>query len=168
MTQQVISPSPQDVEAILNGKGGYAPLELGGQVVRRSKRVFKGVYDFDVQGGAVGAVNLYDPMLGENAPLILPPGFVISNVLIDVLTALTSGGAATVALTSGVAAGDLKAAAGFAGYTGILAGIPVSAATAVKVPASTVVPGSVAQAVIAVAALTAGKFNVHIEGFLSD
>lgn len=168
MTQQVISPSPQEVESLFDSKSGFVPAQLGGQLVRRSKRVFKGVYDFSVQGGAVGAHNLYDPMLGENAPLILPPSFIISNVSIDTLTALTSGGAATVALTSGVGAGDLKAAAGFAGYVGVIAGIPVSAATSVKVPAATVEPGVVAQMVIAVAALTAGKFNVHIEGFLSD
>ena len=161
-------PTPQGAEFILNQKGGYRPLNLGAQIVRRSKRVFKGVYDFSVQGGAVGAVNLYDPTLGKSQPLILPPSFVISNVLIDVLTAPTSGGAATIALTSGVGAGDLKAAAGFAGYTGILAGVPVSAATAVKVPAATASPGLIAQLVIAAAALTGGKINVHIEGFLSD
>jgi len=163
---------PQSAEFRLNhGDDKYAPMKTGSQIVRRSKRVFKGVFDFAVQGGAIGSVALYDPVYGKAVPLNLPANFIITNVLIDVVTALASGGSATVALTSGQNAADLLAATGFgsAPFSGsIAAGIPVSAATAIKIPATQAEPGSQVSAVIATAALTAGQFNVHIEGFLSD
>lgn len=167
-----INNEPKGVEFKLNhGDMFFGPLRMGGQVVRRSKRVFKGVYDFAVQGGAIGTIALYDPVYGKNIPLNLPASFIISNVLIDGVIALTSGGSATVALTSGQNAADLLAATAYssAPFSGsIAAGIPVSAATAIKVPATQAAPGSAVSAVVAVAALTAGQFIVHIEGFLSD
>ena len=170
---------PINAETRLNrGDWNYAPGKNGSQIVRRSKRVYKGVYNFAVSGGAVGTIALMDPVFaapftgtGGNVPLYLPANFIISNVLIDVITALTSGGSATVALTSGQNAADLLAATGYgsAPFTGtIAAGIPVSAATAIKIPSTQAAPGSAVSMVIATAALTAGAFNVHIEGFLSD
>lgn len=162
----------QSVEFALNrGDVHYRPHRLGVQVIRRSKRVFKGCYDFAIQGGAIGSIALYDPGYGKAQPLNLPSNFIISNVLIDGITALTSGGSATVALTSGQTAADLLTATAYssAPFSGsMLAGIPVSAATAIKVPATQAAPGSAVAMVIAVAALTGGQFNVHIEGFLSD
>lgn len=149
----------------------YVPIKLGAQITRRSKRVFKGVYDFATQGGAATTINLYDPVFGKAQALNLPANFIITNVLIDVTTALASGGSATVALTSGQGAGDLLSATAYssAPFSGsIAAGTPVSAATAIKIPATQAAPGSTVSAVVAVAALTAGQFIVHIEGFLSD
>jgi hypothetical protein len=177
---QLPSPiSPQEVEFMLNnGDLRHAPLQLGGQVVRRSKRVFKGVWDFAVQGGAVGAVPLYDPMLSPpistspykppNEPLVLPPNFIVSKVMLDVLTAPTSGGAATIAL--GVLTGvDALAATAYGSVTGLVDGIPNgAAANAIKVPGNHALPGVQPQLTIAAAALTAGKINVHFEGYLSD
>lgn len=165
-----VNDKPQNVEFKLNhGDVHDVPLKLGSQIVRRSKRIFKGVYDFAVQGGAIGTLNLYDPIHGKTVPLALPAAFIITKVMIDCLITATSGGSATVALGSGQATGDLKAAAAFGGYTGIIDGIPNgAAANAIKVPATQANPGSVATLTIAVAALTAGKFNVHIEGYLSD
>lgn len=175
--------SPQQVEKALNlGDIKHAPLKLGGQVVRRSVRVFKGVYDFSLQGGAIGTLSLLDamqiyplsqPILLGNArtfpSLYLPPGFIVLNCLIDVITAPTSGGSATLALSTGVTAADLKAATAISSYTGLLAAIPVNtAATAVKVPLTTAQPGSIATIAIATAALTGGKINVHLEGYLGD
>lgn len=163
---------PQNTEFRLNhGDTNFVPMKLGSQVVRRSKRVFKGSYDFAVQGGATGTIPLYDAVLGKVVPLVLPANFIITNVLIDGITALTSGGSATVALTSGQTAADLLAATAYnsAPFSGsIAAGVPVSAATAIKIPATQAAPGSQVSAVVATAALTAGQFNVHIEGFLSD
>lgn len=176
--------SPQDVEFKLNhGDVKHAPLQLGGQVVRRSKRIFKGVYDFSVQGGAIGSVALYDPMVGgvnpappvaggPSQPLVLPPNFIVSKVFIDVLVAAAGGAGATVALSSqasGGSASDLLAATAFASITGLVDGKPDgTAAHAVKVPSNQSLPGCIPTVDIAVAALTAGKFNVHMEGYLSD
>jgi hypothetical protein len=175
--------SPQQVEKALNlGDVRHVPLRLGGQVVRRSVRVFKGTYDFSLQGGAIGTISLLDAMqtyplsqptlLGNSRTfpvLYLPPGFIVLNALIDVITAPTSGGSPTIAISTGVNAGDIKAATAYGSYTGLVAGIPVNtAATAVKVPLTTAQPGSIATIAIATAALTAGKFNVHLEGYLGD
>lgn len=163
---------PQSAEFKLNhGAHDHAPLKTGSQIVRRSKRVYKGIYDFAIQGGAIGSHALYDPVFGKLIPLDLPANFVIVNVVIDCMTALASGGAATVALTSGQVAADLLAATAYtaAPLNGtIAAGVPVSAATAIKIPALQADPGSQVSMVIAAAALTAGQFAVHIEGFLSD
>ena len=63
-------------------------------------------YDFSEHGGAIGTIYLaHDP---------LPKGAVITNSYLDVLTALTSGGAATVAVQA-EAAGDIQAAAAVSG-----------------------------------------------------
>lgn len=173
---------PQQVEKALNlGDLRHAPIKLGGQIVRRSVRVFKGTWDFSLQGGAIGTINLLDAMqvyplsqptlLGSRTfpALYLPPGFIVLNCLIDVITALTGGGSPTIALSTGVNAADLKAATAMATYTGLLAGIPINtAATAVKVPLTTAQPGSIATMTIAANALTAGKFNVHLEGYIGD
>lgn len=171
---------PQDVERRLNlGDIHYAPLVLGSQVVRRSKRILKCLYDFSVQGGAIGAIKLIDPVLvsGSKPVLlgvqaqqlaILPPSAIVVRALIDVITAPLSGGSATVSVGTGVGAADLLAATAKASFTGLLDGIPVNtAATSIKVSAATVA-GVSPSMTIAVAALTAGKFNVHIEYYLSD
>jgi len=60
-------------------------------------------YDFAVDGGAVGNINL----LGSAG---IPSGAVAIEAFVDVTTALTSGGAATAALSL-EAAGDLLAGA---------------------------------------------------------
>lgn len=180
---------PSEIEKKLNlGDVRHAPLKLGSQVVRRSVRTFKGVYDFALQGGAIGTIQLYDAMLVEKAQpqllgkqaswplLILPPGFIILNGLIDVITAPSTAGSPTIALSSGVNAADLKAATASSSYTGLVATIPVNtAATAIKVPLTQLFtsgifsgPGSVVSMAIATAALTAGKFNLHLEGYLGD
>ena len=160
----------QNTEFRLNrGDAHFAPMALGSQVVRRSFRVFKGVYDFSVQGGAIGAIALYDPVFGKAVPLNIPANFIIWECLIDVITAPTSGGSATIAFNSGQTTADLLAATAIASITGFVAGIPVgTAASAIKVPSTQAQPGSAVTITVATAALTAGKFNVHLTGFLSD
>jgi hypothetical protein len=112
-------------------------------------------YDFAKHGGAVGTVTLDDAVLPDNA--------IITQVWIDVITAPTSGGAATIALTAQSAA-DLKAATAIASYTGVVAGVPVgTAATAIKLTAERIVT-----ATIATAALTAGKLKVFVEYIQSE
>ena len=187
--------APQDLQARLDlGDIHYKPLKLGTWMVRRSFLTFKGVYDFAIQGGAVSTINLIDqdwsskpslglplPVVPTYQPLILPASFVITNVIFDTTTTVTSGGSATLAFSSGVTAADLLAATGKASFvqtagSNLLAGIPVgTAATAVKIPASTsnviqtqTLAASIATVTIATSAVTAGRINVLISGFLSD
>lgn len=162
-------PTPQDVEFKLNrGDDKYRPLQAGAQLVRRKKFCVKGVYDFAVQGGAIGSINLYDPVLGPSQPLVIPPSAIINKIMFDSITAPTSGGSATIALSSGQSSADLKAATAYTSFSGLLDGIPVgTAVSSVKIPASANL-GVIPQLTIAVAALTAGKINIHLEYYLSD
>ncbi len=116
-------------------------------------------YDFAVQGGAVGSVNLLNP---SGAACKVPKNAIIQNVLIDVVTAGTTSASGTMALTAQTA-GDLKAALAAASYTGLLDGIPVdTAATSIKLTADRTIIGT-----IATGALTAGKWYVHIRYIMS-
>lgn len=132
---------------------------LGGQ----PKAIYQFTYDFAVNGGAQGSINLTQ----INGPL--PSNFVIQNALVDVITALGSGGAATAALTTGQSAGDLQTAT-------VAAGAPWSSA---GMKATTILLGTIATQikttaqrtpalVVAIADLNAGKLNLFIEGFLSS
>lgn len=108
-------------------------------------------YDFAKDGGAIGSITLRGPDI--------PSGAIVDFGLIDVVTACTSGGSATLALTL-VSAGDIKAADAVANWTlaATLATVPVgTAATAVKTTARKKLVLT-----IAVAALTAGKFRVAL------
>lgn len=115
-------------------------------------KTVRGEYDFAVDGGAVSTITLR----GDNS---IPAGSYILGGFIEVDTALTSGGSATVAV-SVEGAGDTLAAAAISGApwstTGRKSVIPAfTGATSLK----TTVARSVTIAV-AVAALTAGKFRV--------
>lgn len=118
------------------------------------KSALQFVYDFSVLGGAQGSI----PLTALNGAL--PSGFVVQNALLDIITPLTSGGLATAAVTTGQGAGDLVAAT-------LISGVPFSS-TGLKVTA--VLMGTIATLikataqrspaiVVAVADLTAGKFN---------
>lgn len=116
-----------------------------------SVQVVRGRYDFAVDGGAVGDIDLTKAAVPANAVILA--GFV------EVDTALTSGGAATVAVKV-EGAGDLVAAAAISGApwstTGRKSIVPVATgATTVKTTAARKI-----QATVATAALTAGVFDV--------
>lgn len=115
-------------------------------------KTIRGEYDFAVDGGAVSTITLR----GDNG---IPAGSYILGGFIEVDTAVTSGGAATVAVTV-ESAGDVLAAAAVSGApwstTGRKSVIPVfTGATTLK----TTVARSVT-ITVATAALTAGKFRV--------
>lgn len=116
-------------------------------------------YDFAVDGGAVGTINLR----GLNGTGQVPNGFVVLDSVVEVLTIPTSGGAATIAVQAN-AANDVVNAAAISGApwstTGRKAGIPVAAASSIKMTADRNVA-----IVVAVAALTAGKFLVRLSGY---
>lgn len=119
----------------------------------RGLKEWKGSYDFAIDGGAVSTITL------RSDDGSLPAGSVIMGGYLDVQTILASSGSPTVAVQS-EAAGDLIAAAAFGGApwstTGRKSLVPVfTGATSVK----TTVARDPA-AVIAVAALTGGKFDL--------
>lgn len=136
-----------------------AKAQLGSLLENMGNRLVA-KYSFAVQGGAVGDIALVDD---QGNPATLPINAVVTDVLVDVITPATSGGSATVAIKSNGAA-DLLGATAVASITGKLDGIPVSsAATAVKMTAERTL-----YATVAVAALTAGKFNVIIDYVISE
>lgn len=134
--------------AVLNGVG--------------SKRTYKYTYRFATLGGAVGTIALTAP---DGA---MPANFIIQNAFIRVHTALVHTAAATAALTTGQAAGDLIAATVVAGApwssTGLKLCIPDLATVADQIITTAARSPSL---VVAVDALTAGSFDLFIEGFLS-
>ncbi|MDQ3671589.1 MAG: hypothetical protein M3364_04005 [Actinomycetota bacterium] len=118
-----------------------------------SRRRARAVYDFAVDGGAVGDI----PLRGDK----IPSGAIITDVLIHVDTVLTSGGAATVALKAESAA-DLNAADAISGAPWSSAGAKRGDLTATSAPVKTTAERQIV-ATVATAVLTAGKFSAHVE-----
>lgn len=119
-------------------------------------KLARGRYDFAVDGGAVGTIPI-----GAIGAEKIPTSAVILGGLIEVETAVTSGGAATVAVQV-EAAGDIVAAAPVSGApwstTGRKSVIPAfTGATSVKTSAAREI-----SIVVASAALTGGVFDVLI------
>ena len=134
----------------------------GTKLVRQTKLLLQAYYDFSKQGGAVGTMNLLDC---NGHPASLPMGAVITDTIIDVIVAPTSGGSATVALSSGVTAADLKAATAIASLpVGLAAGTQIGTlATYLKLTADS----SYMQMTIGTAPLTAGKMIFAVEFYVS-
>jgi hypothetical protein len=125
--------------------GGY-PSGTGIKFVR-------GRYDFAVDGGAVGTIAITAEKIPANA--------IILGGLVEVDTAVTSGGSATVAVQV-EGAGDIVAAAAVSGApwstTGRKSVVPAfTGATTVKTTAARDI-----SIVVAAAALTAGVVDVYL------
>jgi hypothetical protein len=125
-------------------KGGF-PQGSGLKIVR-------GRYDFAVDGGAVGTIDL-------TAAADVPAGAVVLGGFVEVTTPPTSGGSATLAIQV-EAAGDTVAAAAVSAAPWSTAGrksvIPVfTGASSLKTTTARKI-----QAVVATAALTAGVVDV--------
>ncbi len=120
-----------------------------------AKRVAYYEYDFAVEGGAVGDITLRGPGL--------PAGAIVTDGKIHVITAITSGGAATAALKIESAADVLAATAKASlSLNAILDVVPVrTAATSILVTTN----GKKVVMTVAVAALTAGRLVVALEYF---
>ncbi len=117
-------------------------------------------YDFARDGGAQGTILLF-PTSGSNAGG-LPSNFVVTGAILEIITPPDSAGhTATIALTSGESAGDLKTASVVSGAPWSTTGL--KALTALLKTTSSHDPAMV----IAVQNLTAGKFNLHIQGYLN-
>ncbi len=117
-------------------------------------------YDFARDGGVSGTIAL-TPSSGSQGTN-LPTNFVVTGAILEIVTAPDSSAhLATIALTSGESAGDLKTAAVVSGApwstTGLKSLVALLKTTASRAPAM----------VVAVQDLTAGKFNLHIQGYLN-
>ena len=148
---------------LLNRMNETARLTQLGDKVFSSKVSYLGIYDFSVQGGAVSTINL-DDSKGED--LKIPDNFVCTNVIIDKITSVQSADTTSDIAIGLNSTGDILAALAetTADGTGLLAGIPVgTAASAVKTTAE-----KNATITISTTALTAGKWFVQFEGFLSE
>lgn len=118
------------------------------------------IYDFAVSGGAQGALDLN---LGNR----LPAGALVKNVYAKVLTAFTSGGAATVAW------GDGTDPDGYSGAAKAMAAMTAADAHDGKADSGALVAGlhrvvteatdGKVELTIAVADLTAGKLQLLVE-----
>jgi hypothetical protein len=111
-----------------------------------------GLYDFATDGGAVGDITLR----GDT----IPSGAVIVDSLLHVETALTSGGAATVAIKTESAA-DVNAADAISGAPWSTTGAKRGDLTATAAPVTTTAARSIV-ATVGTAALTAGAFTVVV------
>jgi hypothetical protein len=141
----------------LNRMNSHAfKYELGSELDKKPG-MLKAVYDFSTQGGAIGDISLKDV---EGAAAILPSGAIVTKVFIDVVTAVTSDGAATVAVKS-EGAGDMLSATAKASFTlaALLAGVQDGAVgNMIRMTADRTI-----KITVAAADLTAGKLNVFIE-----
>jgi hypothetical protein len=135
------------VEESVAAESGVGPARKGGTVQFE--------YRFDREGGAVGTVFLLGPTL--------PEGAIIKDAYIDVLTVPTSGGAATVALgfetTTDVNAADAISGAPWSA-TGRVDADALELGTESGYVKLTAARGL--RMTIGTAALTAGRFAVHV------
>lgn len=130
------------------------PVILSEDTLVRALLIVRGKYDFAVDGGAVSTI-----AITSGTPI--PSGSVILGGYVDVTTALTSGGAATIACEV-EAANDILTAVAVASWTTGRKNVLPSPTTG-ALTASTAVKTTAARdisIVIAAAALTAGVCNV--------
>lgn len=133
---------PRPASLATPGRREQALLDEGGV------RCDSVVYDFSQDGGAVGTVTFRRQ---------LPAGAIVTRVFSDEITALTSGGSATLQLKAGST--DLVDATAFdTGFAGTESQALASSAEAIKLSAD-----SELQMEIATAALTAGKVRWFVE-----
>ena len=101
-------PSDWNSQFRLNTSSPNAPQEalLGDQIFVNAIRSQRCTWSFSRQGGAIGAINLQSTD-GESCKI--PKGALIVNALVSVTSAVTAGSTATIAVSSGVGAGDILA-----------------------------------------------------------
>ena len=113
------------------------------------------LYDFDAVGGAAGAITL---TAMDGTALTLPGNAVVRNVVYEVVTAPASSGSATIALGILGNTDAFKAATAFDNAAYTAASHPHN-----EVPLKNGGAPVAFLATIATAALTAGKFILHVE-----
>lgn len=125
--------------------------QIGNPQYQGRAKYARAVYEFAVHGGAVSAITLS----GDT----VPAGVIVIDSLVHVHTAVTSGGAATIALGVETAT-DLDAAQAITSVYNT-AGPKRLDLTATSAPLVTTVDRAV-RATVATAALTAGRFSVVV------
>jgi hypothetical protein len=113
------------------------------------------IYDFAVQGGATGTINLVD---GNGTPITVPANTIILDGVLDVVASLAGGAGASLAIQA-EAAGDILATTV---YTSLAAGLRAIKPDGTVTNAVKTTVERTLQAVIATDPLTAGK----LYGFL--
>ncbi|MER7002212.1 hypothetical protein ABT297_04075 [Dactylosporangium sp. NPDC000555] len=117
------------------------------------RKIARGLYNFATDGGGVGSITLRGDQI--------PAGAIVVDALINVETAVTSGGSATLAIRL-EGAGDIAAAAAVSGAPWSTPGPKRGDFTATSTPIRTTAARNVV-ATVATAPLTAGKFSVLVE-----
>lgn len=114
------------------------------------------LYDFSVDGGAVGTISFKN---------LLPKNAVVVRLYSDVQTVVTSGGSATIKIVAGST--DLTTAQAFSTeYDDLGPHLLTLASSAVAIKPSSSASSEL-KLVIGTAALTAGKVRISIEYFIS-
>lgn len=150
----------KNVKLLLNKMNSVASLVRLGSLVDAQKGSTRARYDFTVSGGAVSTINLLDE---EGNAVKLPANAIITNCVIDVITAPTSASTPTIAFGA-ASTNDLKTATAIASLTGIVQGIPVNTVgSAVKLASE-----STLTLTIAGTTLTAGKLMVFCDYVVSQ
>lgn len=149
-------------KALNQGVPNGAVSKLGDKVISKTKRSFRAYWDFSIQGGSsAAAFTLKDAVSGGNA--VLPKGAIVSDCLIDVITAPSPTPGASFAISTGQSAGDLKATVAVSALTGLVACVPVgTAATSIKLTADRTMTATLTGNTV-----TAGKFYVLVTYELS-
>lgn len=127
--------------------------KVGGGAVGGGRRSAVATYSFATHGGAVGDIALTSDTI--------PSGAVILDAYLNVTTALTSGGSATVAIKVEGAA-DINAADAISGAPWSTTGVKRADFTATTAPVVTTAARQIV-ATVGTAALTAGAFTVVVE-----
>lgn len=127
--------------------------KVAGGGVRGGRKSAVATYSFATHGGAVGDIALTSDSI--------PSGAIIRDAYISVTTALTSAGAATVAIKVESAA-DINNADAIAGAPWSSTGAKRADLTATTAPVTTTAARNIV-ATVAAAALTAGVFTVVVE-----
>lgn len=132
--------------AVIEGTKKVGGLGLG------EVKIARGLYDFDEDGGEVGDITLR----GDS----IPSGAIIVDALVQVDTALTSAGSATVAVKVEGAA-DINDADAISGAPWSTTGAKRADFGATTAPITTTEARDIV-ATVATAALTAGAFTVLV------
>lgn len=140
--------------------GGVATADIADDAVTNAKtdgaadKYLEAVYDFAVDGGLAGSIPMKDT---AGAPISIPDKAIVISSHIEIETAVTSGGSATVAFGLIGNTDAFKSATGKASLT-LDAVFAASNDLPLKMAAATPVAVT-----IAVAALTAGKIRIFIK-----
>ena len=133
---------------IIEGSG-----KVGGGLGRGHRKLARADYSFALDGGAVGDITLR----GDS----IPSGAIVVDAYMSVATAVTSGGAATLAIKVEGAA-DINAADLVSGAPWSTTGAKRADFTATSAPVVTTAARSIV-ATVGAFALTAGVFTVVVE-----